>query len=139
MTIAFDAALREEVRSAGLKTQDSLSRLLALLRQSSDPHVRLGEAVRLAAAAGLSAAPDDIAHQLDELAALGLLRRFPSAGSEPMFDTEPEPHSHLIYEETAQTIDLHVSPETLLAIIRQTLAERPGAIEITIRVCRLPS
>ena len=68
------------------------------------------------------------------LADHGLLRRLPTTAAEPVFDTEPEPHSHLVYEETGQTIDLHVSHETLLAVIRQTLAEQSGIVEILVRV-----
>ncbi len=134
MTINVDGALREEVRRAGLKGHESLVRLLAILRMSPDPHLNLSEARHLAEAAGLPS--NEIAHQLDELTGLGLLGRLPSIETEPLFDTEPEPHSHLIYEETAQTIDLHVSPETLLAIIRRELTERPRDVEILIRVRR---
>ena len=87
----------------------------------------------MAAATGLTATPAELARQLETLADHGLLGRLPSTAAEPVFDTVPEPHSHLVYEEPAQIIDLDVSPETLLAILRQAMAERPHGVEIMIR------
>ncbi|RAI57975.1 Fur family transcriptional regulator [Roseicella frigidaeris] len=136
MPQARDAAIREELRRAGLPGQGPLARLLALLRAAPDTHLGLGEVIRMAAGTGLAASPQDLVRQLETLVACGLLGRLPSTASEPVFDTVPEPHSHLVYEATAQTIDLDVSPETLLAILRQVLAERPGDVEILIRFRR---
>ena len=41
--------------------------------------------------------------------------------------------SSYVYEEPAQTVDLHVSPETLLAILRQALIDWPDGVEILVR------
>jgi Fe2+ or Zn2+ uptake regulation protein len=90
----------------------------------------------MAAKTGLPAMPAELARQLDTLVDHGLLGRLPSIAAEPVFDTVTEPHSHLVYEETAQTVDLHVSPETLLEILRQAMAERPDRVEILIRFRR---
>jgi Fe2+ or Zn2+ uptake regulation protein len=76
---------------------------------------------------------------LETLADHGLLGRLPSTTAEPVFDTVPEPHSHLVYEEPAQIVDLDVSPETLLAILRQAMVERPDGVEILIRLRRDPA
>jgi Fe2+ or Zn2+ uptake regulation protein len=133
MPQARDAAFREEMRRAGLPGQGPLARLLVLLRAAPDTHLSLAEVTRLVAGTGLAASPRDLLRQLETLVACGLLGRLPSIAAEPVFDTVPEPHSHLVYEATAQTIDLDVSPETLLAILRQALAERPGEVEILIR------
>ena len=76
----------------------------------------------------------ELMRQLHVLADHGLLNRLPSTTAEPVFDTVSEPHSHLVYEETGQTVDLHVSPETLLAVLRQMLAEHPDRVEILVRI-----
>jgi Fur family iron response transcriptional regulator len=137
MARALDAACREELRRAGLPGQGTLPRLLALLRAAPETHLGLAQVLRMAAEAGIGA--DGVARALDMLVAHGLLGRLPSTGDEPVFDTVAEPHSHLVYEETAQVVDLDVSPETLLAILRQALAERPGAVELMIRFRRDPA
>jgi Fur family iron response transcriptional regulator len=136
MAQAVETAVREELRRAGLPGHGALARLLALLRASADTHLSLAEVVRMAAESGLTAKPGEVARQLDTLADLGLLGRLPSTSPEAVFDTVVTPHSHLIYEETAQTVDLDVSPETLLAILRQALAERPGKVEVLVRFRR---
>lgn len=136
MPHAVEPAVREELRRAGLPGQGMLAHLLELLHGASDTHLSLAEAVRLAADAGLDATPAKLARHLETLVDLGLLGRLPSASAEPVFDTVAEPHSHMMYEETGQVVDLHVSPETLLAIVRQALAERPDRVEILIRVRR---
>jgi Fe2+ or Zn2+ uptake regulation protein len=96
MPQAVKAAFREELRRAGLPGQGALARLLALLRSSQDTHLSLAEVVRMAAETGLVATPVELAHQLEALADLGLLGRLPSTAAEPVFDTVPEPHSHLV-------------------------------------------
>ncbi len=138
MPNAVEAAIREELRHAGLPGQGMLARLLALLRAAPETHLGLAEAVRMAAESGLATTQGDLARQLDTLADHGLLGRLLSTAAEPVFDTVTEPHSHLVYEETAQIVDLRVSPETLLAILRQVLAERPDGVEILVRFRRDP-
>jgi Fur family iron response transcriptional regulator len=133
MPRAVEAACRKDLRRARLSGQGGLAQLLALLRAAPDTHFVLAEVVHMAAATGLAATPAELAHQLDTLADHGLLGRLPSTAAEPVFDTVPEPHSHLVYEEPAQIVDLDVSPETLLAILRQAMAERPDGVEILIR------
>jgi len=136
MAKAVDAAFREELRRAGLPAQGALARLLALLRGAPETHLSLAAIVRLAAKAGMAATPVELGRQLESLADHGLLGRLPSTAAEVVFDTVTELHSHLVYEETAQTVDLHVSSETLLAILRQALTECPGGIEVLVRFRR---
>jgi len=133
MSHAQEAACREALRGAGLPAHRDLARLLTLLRAAPETHVGLAAVARMAAETGLAATRVGLARQLDTLADHGLLGRVPTTAAEPIFDTVPEPHSHLVYEETAQTIDLQVSPETLLAILRQALSECPGQVDILIR------
>jgi Fe2+ or Zn2+ uptake regulation protein len=135
---AVEASCKEELRRVGLSGQGRLVRLLALLRAAPETHLGLAEVLRMAAETGLAATHADIARQLETLVDHGLLGRLLGTAAEPVFDTETEPHSHLVYEETAQIVDLRVSPETLLAILRQALAERPDGVEILIRVRREP-
>jgi Fur family iron response transcriptional regulator len=130
---AEDAACREELHRGGLPGQRALARLLGILRAAPETHLGLAEVARLAEKAGLAATPVGLARQLETLADHGLLRRLPTTSTEPVFDTVPEPHCHLLYEETGQTVDLHVSPETLLALLRQTLTETPGEVDVLIR------
>jgi Fur family iron response transcriptional regulator len=92
----------------------------------------------MAADTGMAATQVELARHLEALTDVGLIARIPSIGAEPVFDTVPEPHSHIVYEETAQIVDLHVSSETLLAIVRRVLAERPDEVEILIRFRRDP-
>ena len=138
MPHAVEAACRASLRRAGLPVQGPLARLLVLLRAAPETHFCLAEVLHLVTATGLLATPVQLARQLETLADHGLLGRLPSTSAEPVFDTVPEPHSHLVYEETAQTIDLDVSAETLLAIIREALAERPDGVEILVRFRRDP-
>jgi Fe2+ or Zn2+ uptake regulation protein len=136
MPHAVDASCREELRRAGLSGQGGLAHLLALLRAAPETHLGLAEVLRMAAKTRPSTTPAELVHQLETLVDHGLLGRLSGIAAEPVFDTVTEPHSHLVYEETAQTVDLHVSPETLLEIIRQAMAERPGRVEILIRFRR---
>jgi Fur family iron response transcriptional regulator len=138
MQHAVEASCREELRRAGLSGQRGLARLLALLRAAPETHLGLAAVLRMAAETGLAVTPIDLARQLQTLADHGLLGRLLSTAAEPVFDTVTEPHSHLVYEETAQIVDLRVSPETLLAILRQVLTERPDGVDILVRIRRDP-
>jgi Fur family iron response transcriptional regulator len=134
MTRAVEAAHRDELRRAGLSDRGALARLLAVLRGAQETHLGLAEVMRMATHSGLALTTFRLAGHLETLADHGLIRRFATTTAEPVFDTDPEPHAHLVYEETTQTVDLQVSPETLLAIIRRALQQWPDDVEITIRV-----
>ncbi len=133
MPHAEESDCRAELRRAGLSSHRTLARLLALLRAAPETHLGLAEVVRLAEETGLAATPDGLARQLETLADHGLLGRLPTTAAEPVFDTVPEPHSHLVYEQTNQIVDLDVTPETLFAILGQALAEWPDGVEILAR------
>lgn len=132
MPFVVDATIRDELRTAGLSAQGHLPRLLTLLRQSQETHLSAGDVTDLAARAGLAITRAEVGHQLDILAEHGLLSRLPTAGAEPVFDTIPEPHAHFMYGEE-EIIDLHVSGETLIAMVRDALERRPGEVEVLIR------
>ncbi len=136
MAQTAEAVARGELRRVGLPAQGKLARLLVALRAAPETHLTRGEIDRLAGSARLGLAPAELASQLETLERHGLLARLPSTSTEPVFDTVPAPHSHLLYEETAQVVDLDVSPETLIAILRQALAERPGEVDILVRFRR---
>lgn len=138
MPQAVKTAFRQELRRAGLPGEGALAHLLEMLRESQDTHLGLADVVRMATETGSVATPLELARQLETLADFGLLGRLPSTAGEPVFDTVTEPHSHLVYEEPAQIVDLDVSPETLLAILRQALAERPNGVEVLVRFRREP-
>jgi len=110
-----------------------LLRLLTLLRAAPETHFGLTEILHMATEAGFNTTHADLARQLETLADHGLLVRLFSTAAEPVFDTVTEPHSHLVYEETAQIVDLHDSAGTLLEILRRALADRPNEVEILIR------
>jgi len=134
MERAMEATCRDELRRAGLPGQGTLVRLLALLHAAPESHVSVSEVHRMVEANKIPISSAELDRQLHVLADHGLLGRFPSIAAEPVFDTAPEPHSHLVYEGTGQTVDLHVSPETLLAVVRQVLAEHSDRVEILVRV-----
>lgn len=136
MAHACDPRCEEELRLAGLGDDKALARLLSLLRASPETHLGMGRVQRLVAEARLAVTPEELARQLERLVERGLLGRLPSTSPEPVFDTVAEPHSHMIDEGTGQVVDLRVSHETLLAMIRQELAERPEAVEVLVRVRR---
>lgn len=136
MARAVEAVVREELRGAGLPAQGKLARLLMALRGAAETHLTRGEIDRLPAVQALGLASPALATQLEALVQAGLLGRLPSTGAEPVFDTVPAPHSHLLYEETAQVVDLDVSAETLIAILRQALKDRPGEVDILVRFRR---
>ena len=134
MDHAMEVACREDLRRAGLPGQGILVRLLALLRAAPEPHVSLAQVSRMMAENDLATSSGELDRQLRILADHGLLGRLPDIAAEQVFDTEPEPHSHLVYEETNQIVDLHVSPATLLALVRQVLAEQSDRVEIILRI-----
>jgi Fe2+ or Zn2+ uptake regulation protein len=136
MPRAVEDSCRQELRRAGLSGQGALVRLLALLRAAPESHLGLSEVVRMATASGFAATPLELARQLETLADHGLLGRLFVNAAEPVFDTVTEPHSHLVYEDTAEIVDLHVSAATLLEIVRKALTERPEAVEILVRIRR---
>lgn len=138
MPHAVDAVFREELRHAGLAGHGALPRLLALLRGSPESHLTLAEIAALAAEAGLAIPPAELGRLLDALADHGLLGRLPTTTAELVFDTVPQPHAHLIYEESGEIVDLHVSAETLLAMVRDALTRRPDGVEILLRFREFP-
>jgi Fur family iron response transcriptional regulator len=135
MPRTVEAAHREELRQAGLPGRGAFGHLLGLLRASPDTHLAAPEVVRLAADGGLAATPEDIRRQLETLADHGLLGRLPGSAPQTVFDTVPRPHAHLLYEDPGQIVDLDVSPETLMAILRHLLTEQPDGVEVLVR-CR---
>ena len=139
MPQTVEAVLREELRRAGLPGHGALPRLLALLRASAEVHLTLAEVADLVAEAGLAMTSSELARQLELLADHGLVGRLATTTTELVFDTEPEPHSHLIYEESGQIVDLHVSADTVLAMVRDALAQRPDSVEILVRFRRGPA
>lgn len=139
MPHAVEAAFREELRRAGLSAHGVLPRLLALLRSAPETHLTLAEVADIAAETGLAVTLADLARQLEALADHGLIGRLPTTTTELVFDTVAEPHAHLVYEEDGQIIDLHVSADTLLAMLRKALTERPDGVEITMRYRRDPA
>lgn len=138
MPHAVEAVFREELRRAGLPGHGVLPRLLALLRGSAETHLTQADVAEMAAEAGVALTQVELAHHLEALADHGLLGRLATTTAELVFDTEPEPHAHLIYEESAQIVDLHVSADTLLAMVRDALARRPEGVEIVLRIRRDP-
>ncbi len=133
MDHAMEVACREELRRVGLPGQGALVRLLALLRAAPEPHLSLAQ-VHQMVDEKLATSSAELDRQLSLLADHGLLGRLPDIAAEPVFDTEPEPHSHLVYEQTNQIVDLHVSPETLLAVLRHALTELSDRVEIVVRI-----
>lgn len=138
MPHTVEAVLREELRRAGLPGHGALPRLLALLRASPDVHVTLADVADIVAEGGLAITSGELARQLELLADHGLVGRLPTTTTELVFDTVPEPHSHLIYEESGQIVDLHVSADTVLAMVGDALAKRPDSVEILVRFRREP-
>lgn len=68
---------------------------------------------------------------------IGLAELF--ARDDPRPPDASAPCARLIYEDTDQTVDLQVSPDTLLAILRHVLAaERPEAVDVTVHVRSRP-
>jgi Fe2+ or Zn2+ uptake regulation protein len=134
MDHAMEVACRNELRRAGLPGQGALVRLLALLRAAPEPHLSLGQVHQMVDENQLATSSAELDRQLRLLADHGLLGRLPDIAAEPIFDTESEPHSHLVYEQTNQIVDLHVSPETLLAVLRDALTEHPDRVEIVVRI-----
>ncbi|OYW28111.1 MAG: Fur family transcriptional regulator [Caulobacter sp. 12-67-6] len=138
MPHAVEAAFREELRRAGLPSQGALPRLLALLRAAPETHLTLAEVADIAAETGLAVTLTDLSRQMESLADHGLIGRLPTITTDLVFDTVAEPHSHLVYEEAGQVIDLHVSADTLLAMVRKALTECPDGVEILVRYRREP-
>jgi Fe2+ or Zn2+ uptake regulation protein len=138
MPHAVEALLRDELRRAGLPGHGPIARLLVLLRGAQETHLTLAEAGDLAAESGLALTSAELARGLEALADHGLLGRLPTTTTELVFDTVPDPHSHLVYEESAQIVDLHVSAETLLLMVRDALARRPDGVELLVRFRRTP-
>jgi Fur family iron response transcriptional regulator len=139
MPHAVDAVFQEELRRAGLSGRGVLPHLLALLRESPETHLSLADIAGLSAEAGLAITADDLARRLEALADHGLIGRLPTTTTEIVFDTVPEPHSHILYEDSAQVVDLHVSAETLLLMVRDALAQHPEGVDVIMRFRRLVS
>lgn len=138
MPNTVEAVFREELRRAGLPGHGALPRLLALLRAAPETHLTVTEVGFMAAEAGIAVTEMELLRQLESLADHGLIGRLPTTVAETIFDTIPEPHAHLVYEDPDQIIDLHVSNETLLAMLRQALSERPEGLDILVRLRRDP-
>lgn len=134
MARAGNATPPDALGDASVTNRRTLVRLLEMLRAAPETHLALAEVARMAAEARITTSPAALQRHLDTLTELGLLGRLPMAVDEPVYDTVPEPHSHLIYQETGQVIDLHVSSETLLAILREALAAQPGGVDVLVRV-----
>jgi len=130
---------QDELRRAGLAGTGTLPRLLALLREAPESHLSFSQVLQMANESDFRISPVDLDRQLRLLADSGLIARLPSTGAEPVFDTVAEPHSHLVYEDTGQIVDLHVSTDTLLAVLRHALAVQSGQVEVLVRIRNIPS
>jgi len=128
------AAMRREVRRAGLSPDGPEAALLDLLRAVQETHLDAAAAQRLAAEAGFALARSEVAAMLETLARAGLLVRLPVAGGPAVYDTEARAHAHILDEATATVVDLDVSAETLAAILRQAMADQPGRVEVLLRI-----
>ena len=73
---------------------------------------------------------------MENFAGRGLLGRILLPNGDVVFDTVAEPHSHLIDEERGEIIDLQVSPETLAAIVVQTIALHGRRVGVMVRIGR---
>jgi Fur family iron response transcriptional regulator len=129
-----DTALRRALRAAGLPPDGPEAALLALLRAAPETHLDAAAAQRLAAEGGLALARSEAAALLESLARAGLLGRLPVTEGPPVYDTVPEAHAHIVEEATGGVTDLEVSAETLLAVIGRLLADRPGRVEVLLRI-----
>jgi len=136
MPHAVDTVFQEELRRAGLSGRGAMAHLLALLRESPETHLSLAEIADLAAEAGLAVTAGDLGRHLEALADHGLIGRLPTTTAELIYDTVPEPHSHIVYEDSAQVVDLHVSAETLLLMVREALAQHPEGVDVILRFRR---
>lgn len=136
MPHTVDAVFQDELRRAGLSGRGAPAHLLALLRESPETHLSLPEIAALAAEAGLAVTAGDLARHLEALADHGLISRLPTTTTELVYDTVPEPHSHIVYEDSAQVVDLHVSAETLLLMVRDALSQHPEGVEVILRFRR---
>jgi Fe2+ or Zn2+ uptake regulation protein len=138
MPHAVEAIFKDELRRAGLPCRGLFAPLLAVLRDSPDTHLTLAQVAELVAEAGVAIVPGELARHLEIFADHRLVGRLPTTSIEQVFDTQPEPHFHLVYEESDQIVDLHVSADTLLAMIGKALAQRPDSVEILVRFRRSP-
>jgi Fur family iron response transcriptional regulator len=136
MPHTVDTVFQEELRRAGLSGRGAMAHLLAILRESPETHLSLAEIGELAAEAGLAVTAGDLARHLEALADHGLIGRLPTTTTELIYDTMPEPHSHIVYEDSAQVVDLHVSAETLLLMVRDALAQHPEGVDVILRFRR---
>lgn len=136
MPHTVDTVFQEELRRAGLSGRGAMAHLLAILRESPETHLSLAEIAELAAEAGLAVTAGDLARHLEALADHGLIGRLPTTTAELIYDTVPEPHSHIVYEDSAQVVDLHVSAETLLLMVREALAQHPEGVDVILRFRR---
>lgn len=136
MPHTVDVVFQEELRRAGLSGRGAMAHLLALLRESPETHLSLPEIAELAAEAGLAVTAGDLARGLEALADHHLIGRLPTTTAELIYDTVPEPHSHIVYEDSAQVVDLHVSAETLLLMVRDALAQHPEGVDLILRFRR---
>lgn len=136
MPHTVDTVFQEELRRAGLSGRGAMAHLLAILRESPETHLSLAEIGELAAEAGLAVTAGDLARHLEALADHGLIGRLPTTTTELIYDTVPEPHSHIVYEDSAQVVDLHVSAETLLLMVRDALAQHPEGVDVILRFRR---
>lgn len=130
------AGLRRELNAAGLRADPDQVRLLTVLRHAQETHLRAGEVEFLVAAAGGRPAPGAVAALLESFATHGLVGRILLPNGEVVFDTVAECHSHLIDEERGEIVDLHVSPETLAAIVAQTIALHGRRVGVMLRIGR---
>lgn len=138
MPHTVDAVFLEELRGAGLPCRGALPRLLSLLRGSPETHLTLADVAEMLVEAGVALTSADLHRHLDALADHGLIGRLPTTTAELVYDTVAEPHSHMVFEESAEVVDLHVSAETLLMMVRQALAQSPDGVEVLVRYRRAP-
>lgn len=136
MPHTVDAVFQEELRRAGLSGRGAAARLLALLRESAETHLSQAEVAELAAEAGLAVTAGELARHLEAMVGHGLIGRLPTTTTELIYDTVPEPHSHIVYEDSAQIVDLHVSAETLLLMVQDALAQHPEGVDVILRFRR---
>jgi len=136
MASAMQAALRRDITAAGLRPDPDSLLLLGMLRDQAETHLDAATIQRLLDRMPRRLAPDRTAALLASFVVHGLIGRLALPNGEAVYDTVAECHSHLLDEARAEIVDLQVSPETLAAIVTQTLAQHGRRVEVLLRIRR---
>lgn len=133
-TVGTDAALAQRLRAAGLRPTRQRLSLAQLIFAQGHRHLSADDLAREAAQAGHTIALATVYNTLNLMADVGLLRVVPVGRDRTLFDTNLDPHVHILNEDTGALRDVPTPALSGFETLDLLQGEEVVEVDIIVRV-----